>query len=299
VEHFQSPTCCFITGLAVGQESNGLYATMDEETGHFVDSRSVQDLGYSLWADGQKCWESRTNAGDLAMLQKSVQRGGAARQHTGARSCVFCCDTNEEQTRAKEGINRCADCVRLEKPRCFCSSMATADNLKEKQAEIAELVADAAFGLPPAQQFLRQKELTAAGSKGFCEALGLDAGGAHGERQDALSAYCAEHCIKTGAGKTDDHSIDFDFPTGREDIAVRRRGIFSDLVDKNIDSFDREPEAVRCHCHPRRSWLVGAGPGRGAEGGSDGPPRRAPHTRDGAAGACPPLTRRRLTRLST
>ncbi|KAJ1453509.1 hypothetical protein M885DRAFT_524208 [Pelagophyceae sp. CCMP2097] len=43
-------------------------------------------------------FQSPSNSGELAMIRESTGRGGATRQHTGARSCCFCCDTNAEQT---------------------------------------------------------------------------------------------------------------------------------------------------------------------------------------------------------
>ncbi|KAJ1463437.1 hypothetical protein M885DRAFT_503624, partial [Pelagophyceae sp. CCMP2097] len=59
-----------------------------------VDSRAVKP------GTNEKVehFQSPSNSGELAMIRGSTGRGGAARQHTGARSCCFCCDTNEEQT---------------------------------------------------------------------------------------------------------------------------------------------------------------------------------------------------------
>ncbi|KAJ1445703.1 hypothetical protein M885DRAFT_549091, partial [Pelagophyceae sp. CCMP2097] len=63
-----------------------------------VDSRVVKPGGQltRLWE--VEHFQSPSNSGEFAMIRESTGRGGAARQHTGARSCCFCCDTNEEQT---------------------------------------------------------------------------------------------------------------------------------------------------------------------------------------------------------
>ncbi|KAJ1444971.1 hypothetical protein M885DRAFT_551351 [Pelagophyceae sp. CCMP2097] len=57
-----------------------------ERGGGVVDSRAVEHF------------QSPSNSGELARIRESTGRGGAAQQHTGARSCCFCCDTNAEQT---------------------------------------------------------------------------------------------------------------------------------------------------------------------------------------------------------
>ncbi|KAJ1448759.1 hypothetical protein M885DRAFT_500928 [Pelagophyceae sp. CCMP2097] len=114
--------------------------------------------------------------------------------------------------------------------------MATAEKLKEKHAEMA---APTASGLLPELQFLHQKELTAAELKGLCEALGLEAGGVHGKRKDALSAASRPTPLRPMTTR-----LNWIGPRGTTPRRWRNAACSATSSTKKIKSFDHEPLAA-------------------------------------------------------
>jgi hypothetical protein len=119
--------------------------------------------------------------------------------------------------------------------------MDTAESLKAKQAEMVEVTALVARDLPPGQQFLREKEPTAAATRTFCEDLELEVLSTHAARVDLIAGHCKARCVTTNAGTDDDHSIYYLLPPGSDDAAQAQRRAYSSLVDENIEAFNIVP----------------------------------------------------------
>ena len=80
-----------MTGVAVAPEKSTTYESMDLEVGFFKDSREVQETGrFYCGILKRVVYLTESNSGDMSNLQKTLDRGCAARLTEGSKSCCFC-----------------------------------------------------------------------------------------------------------------------------------------------------------------------------------------------------------------